>query len=66
MSEKLPDDRLWSVEDLSYFLGVPVDTIYGWRSAGSGPPGRRVGKRLRFRPDDVREWVALLSTEVAV
>jgi excisionase family DNA binding protein len=58
-------DRLWSVQDVSAYLGVPVDTIYQWRSQGSGPPGRRMGKRLRYRPQDVRAWVASLSTEVA-
>ena len=58
------DERLWSVEDVSDYLGVPVSTIYCWRSAGTGPPGRRMGKRVRFRPQDVRDWVANLSTEV--
>lgn len=58
------DDRLWSVQDVSAYLGVPVWTIYSWRSAGTGPPGRRMGKRLRYRPQDVRDWVASLSTEI--
>lgn len=61
----LPDDRLWTVQDVSYYLGVPVQTVYSWRSAGRGPSGRRVGKRLRYRPSDVRAWVAALSSEVA-
>ena len=59
------EDRLWSVQDVSDYLGVPVQTIYGWRSAGTGPPGRRLGKRLRYRPQDVRDWVAGLPTGVA-
>lgn len=58
------DDRLWSVQDVSAYLGVPVCTVYAWRSAGTGPPGRRMGKRLRYRPQDVRDWVASLSTDV--
>ncbi len=65
METPLAEDRLWSVQDVSYYLGVPVPTVYAWRSAGTGPPGRRVGKRLRYRPEDVRAWVAALSTEVA-
>lgn len=37
-----------------------------WRSKGTGgPPGRRIGKRLRYRPQDVRDWVASLPTGVA-
>jgi DNA-binding transcriptional MerR regulator len=61
----LPEDRLWSVQDASYYLGVPVQTLYSWRGQGVGPPARRVGRRLRYRPDDVKSWVAGLSTEVA-
>lgn len=59
------EDRLWSVQDVSEYLGVTVWTVYSWRSAGTGPPGRRLGKRLRYRPQDVRDWVASLPTEVA-
>lgn len=64
-ARNLAEDRLWSVEDASYYLGVPVQTLYSWRGQGVGPPGRRVGRRLRYRPEDVRAWVAGLSTDVA-
>lgn len=64
MDAKRMEDRLWSVEDVSDYLNVPVGTVYAWRSTGSGPPGRRVGKRLRYRPADVRAWVESLPTEV--
>jgi predicted DNA-binding transcriptional regulator AlpA len=58
-------DRLWTVREVSAYLGVSVATVYGWRSAGvGGPPGRRIGKTLRYRPQDVRDWVASLSTDV--
>ncbi|QGN59566.1 AlpA family transcriptional regulator [Nostocoides sp. HKS02] len=51
--------------DVAYFLAVPVQTVYSWRGQGRGPKGRLVGRRLRYRPEDVREWVAALSTDVA-
>jgi predicted DNA-binding transcriptional regulator AlpA len=58
-------DRLWTVHEVSEYLGISVATLYGWRSAGvGGPPGRLVGNKLRYRPQDVRDWVAELSTEV--
>ena len=57
--------RLWSVQDVSAYFGVPVGTLYAWRSEKRGPLGRRVGKYLRYRPEDVRTWVASLSTDVA-
>lgn len=52
-----PADRLWSVEEVSYYLGVPVSTLYFWRSEGGGPPSRRVGRHLRYRAEDVEDWV---------
>jgi len=30
-------DRLMTITDLSEMLGVPVDTLYGWRHRGEGP-----------------------------
>jgi excisionase family DNA binding protein len=50
-------DRLVTVEELADYLGVPVATLYSWRYHGNGPPGLRVGKHLRYRWDDVQEWV---------
>jgi len=64
MQEGQIADRLWSVQDVAEYLDVPVQTVYHWRSVGTGPPGRRVGKRLRYRPADVRAWVESLPTEV--
>lgn len=48
--------RLWSVQDVSDYLGVPVMTIYHWRRTGYGPQGNRVGRYLRYDPEDVRGW----------
>ena len=59
-------DRLWTVQEAAEYLNLSVATLYGWRSAGvGGPPGRLLGNKLRYRPQDVRDWVASLSTEVA-
>jgi DNA-binding transcriptional MerR regulator len=49
--------KLWSIEDVSEFLGVPVKTLYGWRSKHYGPPGKRVGRYVRYRPEDVVAWL---------
>jgi excisionase family DNA binding protein len=57
----LPDDRLWSVPETAAYLGVPTSTLYLWRSEGRGPASRRVGKRLRYRPEDVKAWVESLD-----
>ena len=56
-----PEDRLWSVEDVSYYLGVPISTLYQWRCAGQGPRSRRIGRYLRYIPSDVKAWVSSLD-----
>ncbi|GAA6527354.1 helix-turn-helix domain-containing protein [Intrasporangium sp. DVR] len=47
---------LWTVQDVSAFLRVPVATIYQWRVRSEGPPAMRIGRHLRFAPETVREW----------
>ncbi|MET8655108.1 MULTISPECIES: helix-turn-helix domain-containing protein [Nocardia] len=55
----LPDDRLWTVEEASYFLHVPVKTLYQWKWLGEGPPVRKIGRHLRYNPAKVRAWAEL-------
>lgn len=50
-------DRLWSVRDVSVFLGIPVATLHQWRYLGTGPDAYRVGKHLRYSPDAVLTWL---------
>lgn len=51
-------EPLWTPTDVATYLGVPVQTLYQWRYKGSGPPGRRVGRHLRYEPAAVRAWFA--------
>jgi excisionase family DNA binding protein len=46
-----------TVEDLAEYLGLPVATIYKQRSEGTGPPGYRVGKFVRWRRSEVDAWL---------
>ncbi len=50
--------ELWSVEEVSAFLRVPVGTLYQWRYRRIGPRAFKVGRRLRYDPADVRAWLA--------
>ncbi len=50
-------ERLWSITEVSDFLGIPVATLHQWRYLGSGPEAFRVGKHLRYDPDAVRRWL---------
>ena len=50
-------DRLLTIIDLSEMLGVPVDTLYGWRHRGEGPAGYRIGRHVRYRRAAVEAWL---------
>ncbi|MGW0486588.1 helix-turn-helix transcriptional regulator [Streptomyces olivaceus] len=56
MKRSLPDRYLTPL-DLADLLGIPVETVYQWRRKQTGPRGFRVGRHLRFDPEDVRVWV---------
>jgi excisionase family DNA binding protein len=56
--ERDGDHRLLSPDDLSEYLGIPVQTIYQWRHRGEGPPGYRIGRHVRYRWVDVQAWLA--------
>jgi len=61
VTEPSRGDRLWDVEDVSCYLGVPVGTLYQWRYRGVGPTAFRVGKHLRYDPALVRDWLLAQS-----
>jgi excisionase family DNA binding protein len=50
-------DRLLGPEEVAAFLGVPLRTIYRWRSQREGPRGYRVGRHVRYRLVDIERWL---------
>lgn len=56
-------DRLLTPEDLAELLGIPVKTLYRWRHVGVGPQAMKVGKHLRYLPDDVQEYIDALRED---
>jgi DNA-binding transcriptional MerR regulator len=57
-------EELWSIQDVSRYLKIPVKTLYRWRCQGYGPKARRLGKHLRYKPDDVRVWFESRGADV--
>ena len=57
-------DPLWDIAQVAAYLGVPKRTLYRWRTLGYGPPGKKVGRHLRYRASDVIAWFADLKDEV--
>jgi len=51
------DERLMTIGDLSEMLGIPIETLYGWRHRGEVPQGYRVGRHVRYRRSTVEAWL---------
>jgi len=50
-------EPLLSIETLAEYVGVPVVTIYRWRTEGKGPCATRIGRHLKFALSDVQAWL---------
>ena len=48
---------LWNVQQVSEFLGIPVQTLYMWRYQGTGPKAYRLGRHLRYAPAEILRWL---------
>ncbi|MEW9514107.1 helix-turn-helix transcriptional regulator [Streptomyces bacillaris] len=65
MALPLPS-RYLTPDDLVEMFELPsVETVSQWRRKRTGPRGFRVGRHLRFDPDDVRAWVDSRRSEAA-
>ncbi|MFG3366576.1 helix-turn-helix domain-containing protein [Streptomyces sp. NBC_01003] len=65
MATRLPV-RYLTPDDLVEMFDLPsVETVYQWRRKRVGPRGFRVGRHLRYDPDDVRTWVESLQEGAA-
>lgn len=54
-------EKLWSTQELAEFLGIPVQSIYQWRKRNYGPPGRKMGRHIRYRRSEVERWIDTLD-----
>ena len=53
---EVADERLMTIADLSMMLGVPIDTLYGWRHRGEGPRGTASAATFDSR-SSVEAWL---------
>jgi excisionase family DNA binding protein len=56
-------DRLWTLQELAEFLGVPTQSIYQMNWKGTGPRSFKVGRHRRYDPRDVRQWLEARSSD---
>jgi predicted DNA-binding transcriptional regulator AlpA len=45
-----------SPEEIAERYGVPLATIYGWRTKGYGPKGVKIGRHVRYPAVEVARW----------
>lgn len=50
-------ERLWSARETAQYLGIPPKTLYQFNYKGTGPNFYRVGKQVKFFPEEVVAWV---------
>ena len=46
-----------TLAELSEMLGIPINTLYGWRCRCEGAPGYRIGRYVRYRRPAVEAWL---------
>ncbi len=49
--------QLMTLSEVADYLAVPLQTLYQWRSRGTGPRGIRCGKHIRVRRDELEAWL---------
>ncbi len=50
-------EPLWSIGQVSEFLGVPPATLHRWIGVGYGPRSFRIGRHRKWKAEEVRAWV---------
>ena len=53
------ESRYLNIEQVAAIVGVPKSFIYRRTARGHGDPipHYRIGSHLRFKPDDIEEWI---------
>jgi DNA-binding transcriptional MerR regulator len=49
--------NLLSQREAATMLGLSPRTLERYRCTGFGPPFRKLGRRVLYRPDDLEAWV---------
>lgn len=52
----MADNPWMSPDELAEWFGIPLATVYRWRSRGDGPKGYKIGRHVRYRRSDVEAW----------
>lgn len=53
----LDDETLYCESVISKTLACEEKTLQAWRSRGGGPPFVKIGRLVRYRGCDVKNWI---------
>ncbi|MBT5320705.1 MAG: helix-turn-helix domain-containing protein [Chloroflexi bacterium] len=54
----MPDlTKTITIVQLAEQLGITVNAVHSMRHRGNGPRAIRIGRRLRFLPEDITSWL---------
>ena len=53
--------RLHTTPEAADYLGLSKNTLNRWRHTGDGPRFVKLGRAVRYRREDLDEWVASCS-----
>lgn len=53
----MPSNEFLSPATVAQKLSVSVTTLRTWREAGTGPKFIRLGKVIRYRQEDLADWI---------
>lgn len=56
-NEELIAEALLTPIQVAELLAVPISTLSRWRTERREIPWVRVGRVVRYRPQDVQEWI---------
>lgn len=51
------EPELLTITEAAELLRAPVATLRYWRHLGTGPRSFRLGRRVLYRADDLRDWI---------
>ena len=58
-------ERLMTPQEVADFLALPVLTLQTWRAKRTGPRVYRVGRHVRYRREDVEDWLEREAAQAA-
>jgi len=50
-------EPLWTSNDVSAYLGVPLGTLHRWAHSGAGPRFYKIGRHRRYKRCEVQDWL---------